>query len=341
MNIKDYISEISKQLHIDIIGFTDADPLLSLEEYLQFRIDNNMATEFEEKDLEKRIDPKKTMPNCKSIIVIGISYNVDYKPRHDFEIKGSLSKSTWGLDYHEVLKEKMKSLVEKINEIKNFEYMYFVDTGPLIDRELANKAGIGYYGKNCNIINHRYGSFIFLGYILTDIDMDLDNNSVDSECGDCNLCLQACPTGALEEPYKLNPKRCISYLTQTKDKIDILLREKMGIKIYGCDTCQIVCPKNKEVKYSTHKEFIPSKTNGCMDIKELLKTSNRQFKEKYGHMSGSWRGKNVLKRNAIIALGNINNKNHQALIQDILRENNQMFNQYAHWALQENLLKNK
>lgn len=341
MNIKDYISEISKQLNIDIIGFTDSEPLLNLEDCLQSRIDNNIATEFEEKDLEKRINPKKTMPNCKSIIVIGISYNVDYKPISDVEIKGSLSKSTWGLDYHKVLKKKMEELIDKIKVVKDFEYKYFVDTGPLIDRELANKAGIGYYGKNCNIINHRYGSFIFLGYILTDIDMILDNKLTSSECGDCNLCLLACPTGALEEPYKLNSKRCISYLTQTKDNIDILLREKMGIKIYGCDTCQMVCPKNKDIEHSTHQDFIPHKSKGRMEIKELLKMSNREFKDKYGHMSGSWRGKNVLKRNAIIALGNIKNKNHQGLIEDVLLEDNNMFNEYARWALHQNLLKSK
>lgn len=340
MNIKDYITEISKKLNIDIIGFTDAEPLSNLEEYLQFRIDNNLATGFEEKDLEKRLNPKKTMPNCKSIIVIGISYNTGYKPKPDFEIKGSLSKSTWGLDYHKVLKEKMIELIDKIKVVKEFEYNYFVDTGPLVDRELANKAGIGYYGKNCNIINNRYGSFIFLGYILTDINMMLDNTPSPSECGECNLCISACPTGALEAPYKLNPKRCISYLTQTKDNIDILLREKMGIKIYGCDTCQMVCPKNKGVEFSSHQDFIPYKTNGCMDIKELLNISNKEFKAKYGHMSGSWRGKNVLKRNAIIALGNMKDNKHISLIQDVLEENNQMFNQYALWALQQDLLKN-
>ncbi len=116
--------------------------------------------------------------------------------------------------------------------MKDFNYRYFVDTGPLIDRELARKAGIGYYGKNCSIINDEYGSFIFIGYILTDMDISIDSPILENSCGECELCLKACPTGALEGPYLFNPKRCISYLTQTKDRIPYELREKKWALAY-------------------------------------------------------------------------------------------------------------
>lgn len=332
-DIKESILKKAKDLNIDIIGFTDGQPLLNIKDYLNSRVETNMITEFEETDIEKRIDPRLTFPDCKSIIVIGISYNVDYEMETTNIIKGNLSKSSWGLDYHKVLKEKISDLINEMKEDLDFDYKYFVDTGPLVDRELAKKAGLGYYGKNCSIINREYGSFIFLGYILTDLDIDIDDKQIEDECGECDLCIRACPTGALDQAYRLNPKKCISYLTQTKEDIVDELTSKMSTKIYGCDTCQSVCPKNKGVRKSIHKEFIPELTNGLIDIEELLNMSNRQFKEKYGSMAGSWRGKNILKRNAIIALGNMKNKKNIDLLQKEKDKNNPKLNQYIDWAI--------
>lgn len=308
----------SKELNIDMIGFTDASTLDNMQEYLEYRQNTKKVTEFEEKDIKKRIDPKLTMPNCKTIIVIAISYNVDYNEKPDYELKGSLSKSSWGIDYHKVLKEKLKELAVEISKVQEFDYKEFVDTGPLIDRELAYKAGIGYYGKNCNIINEKYGSFIFLGYLLTDLEIGEFSNIVENQCGDCQLCLRACPTQALASPYTLNPRICISYLTQTKEEVDIDLKKRIGTKIYGCDTCQLVCPKNKNARKSNTKEFIPHITKGAIDLKEMMVISNKEFKNKYGHMSGSWRGKKIFKRNAINALKNIENKNNEDIINELL-----------------------
>lgn len=336
-SLNQYIIDKSKELNIDICGFTDGEPLENLREYLKYREENNRLVEFEEKEIEKRINPRLTLPSCKSIIVLGISYNVEYNQRPSYPLMGKLSKSSWGIDYHRVLKERIEALIEEIKKVQEFEYKYFVDTGPLIDRELAKKAGIGYYGKNCSIINDEYGSFIFLGYILTDLDLDY-SEEVDEKCGNCTLCLRACPTVALEGPYKFNPKKCISYLTQTKDNIPVELREKMGIKIYGCDTCQLVCPKNKGVKKSMHEDFIPVDTQGYLNIEELFHISNREFKKKYGSMSGSWRGKTILKRNGIIALGNMKNRENISILQPLLDDPNPMIREYAQWAI-ENIFK--
>lgn len=332
MDIRDFIIQKSQELAIDIIGFTDGQPLGEIRDFLLEKRDSNKFTEFEEEDIEKRINPKLTLPNCKSIIVLGLSYNVNYKAGQGINLKGKLSKSSWGLDYHRVLGEKMDSLITKMKEEVEFEYRAFSDTGPLVDRELAKKAGLGYYGKNCSIINREYGSFIFLGYILTDLDMKIDTRIIEDECGDCKLCLEACPTGALESAYYLNPKKCISYLTQTKDIIPEDLRDKMGNNIYGCDSCQLVCPKNKKVRLSTSEEFIPKKTKGVVDIRELLSMSNREFKAKYGHMAGSWRGKNTLKRNAIIALGNMRDKGNLPLLEDARKKNIESLGEYIEWA---------
>ena len=337
MNIEQYIIDASKEVGIDTIGFTDSSPL-DIREILLEKRTSNRFTEFEEKDIEKRIDPKLTMENCKSIIVVGVSYNTGFKAKKTHRLDGQLSMSSWGIDYHKVLKEKIDLLIEKIKEKQNFEYKAFVDTGPLVDRELAKKAGLGFYGKNCSIINKECGSFIFIGYILIDMDLNPDKAVLD-DCGDCDVCLRACPTGALEGPYNLNPKKCISYLTQTREVISKELRSKMGKRIYGCDTCQRVCPKNKGVKLSGEKDFIPIATEGVMDLEKLLFISNRNFKREFASMAGSWRGKNILKRNAIIAIGNMKDPVNIPLLEDVRVGANPMLIEYIDWAI-ENILTN-
>lgn len=337
MNIEKYIADICKEIGIDILGFTDSSPL-DVKEFILEKRNSGKYTEFEEEDIEKRIDPKLTMENCKSIIVIGVSYNVDFKAKKKYNLNGNISMSSWGIDYHNVLHSKIESLIEKIKEKVDFEYKAFVDTGPLVDRELAKRAGIGFHGKNCSIINKDYGSFIFLGYILTDIEI-IPDTPVEEDCGDCQLCLRACPTGALESPYNLNPKKCISYLTQTKETISEELRKKMGTKIYGCDACQKVCPKNKGVKISSHEEFIPFITGGVMDLERLLFMSNKEFKRQFGSMAGSWRGKNVLKRNAIIAIGNMGDEKNIPLLLEVKKDTNLLLEEYIDCAI-KNILTN-
>ncbi len=326
---RDKVVEIANDIGIEIIGFTHPGPFERIEEQLKQRALAERSTEFEEKDLDLRVDPRKTMEGCNSIIVIGISYNLENKYKTKVDIKGSLSKSSWGRDYHFVLKDKMESLVTEMKKSFDFNHKLFVDTGPLIDRELAYRAGIGYYGKNCSIINSDYGSFIFIGYILTDLELEIDDYQIKSQCGDCTLCLDACPTDALESPGILNPKICISYLTQTKELISEELSSRMGIKIYGCDTCQSVCPKNRDIQLSSHQEFNPVKTGGVIDIEELVLMSKKQFKEKYGDMAGSWRGKTVLLRNAVIALENIGAQNHIDLIETIDKKNVKLLKPYC------------
>lgn len=332
MNLKQYIKESAKKVGIDIIGFTDCGRLANLEDYLYERRKNNRETEFEERNLENRLEPKNIFPNCKSIIVIGISYNVDYSESVDFKFKGKISKSSWGEDYHKVVMDKMDELVKGLKTELEFNYIAFTDTGPLVDRELAKKAGIGWYGKNCSIINDNYGSFIFIGYIITDLDIEIDNPML-SKCKDCDKCLKACPTGALEAPYKFNPKKCISYLTQTKDKIPYELRNKMGTSVYGCDICQLACPKNMNCLKSGATEFIPKQTKGYIDIEKIFKMSNSEFKKSYGSMAGSWRGKNILKRNCLIALGNIKNREAIPLLRKALVDSSPMVREYAAWAI--------
>lgn len=334
MNLKQYIIDKSKEIGIDIIGFTKSEKLEDMSKFLRERERKGYSTEFEEKDINSRIDPAVVLLESRTIIAIGVSYNVEYKKNlpDDVKWRGILSKSSWGEDYHRVLKNRMEALVKEIRRVVDFKYSICVDTSPLIDRQIAKRAGIGWYGKNCSIINDDFGSFIFLGCILTDLELEPDEE-VEEKCGDCNLCKRVCPANAIEEGYIINTKRCISYLTQTKDKIPYELREKMGVKIYGCDTCQLVCPKNKAVRKGSSREFIPEVTQGVVDIEEIMNISNKDFKEKYGAMSGAWRGKNILKRNAIIALANIGDKSSIGLLTGALNDESPMIREYAAWAI--------
>ncbi|MGO1468639.1 MAG: tRNA epoxyqueuosine(34) reductase QueG [Tissierella sp.] len=338
MDKEKYIVDASKRVGIDIIGFTDSS-ILDIKSFILSKKEAGKSTEFEEKDIEKRINPKFTMDSVQSIIVIGVSYNSAFKQKKTYGLSGDISMSSWGTDYHKVLKVKMENLILEIKKEIDFEYKAFADTGPLVDRELARRAGIGFFGKNCSIINKEYGSFIFLGYILTNIDLKSDS-PLNEDCGECELCLKACPTGALESAYNINAKKCISYLTQTKEEIPRELRKKMGKSIYGCDICQKVCPKNKNIKHSSHKEFIPSITGGTIDLEGLLFMSNREFKREFGHMAGSWRGKNILKRNAIIAIGNIGDKTNIPLLEEVRKNSNSTLQGYIDLAI-ENILSRK
>lgn len=333
MDLKDYIIKLSKELGIDIIGFTDSEFFgEDLKKFLIKRKEKDYHTEFENENIDIRTNPKFLFQNAKTIITIALSYNHDIDIKSDIKYKGILSKSSWGIDYHEVLKRKLEKLALEINDIKKFNYKVFVDTGPLIDRYLANKSGIGWYGKNCSIINDEYGSFIFIGYLITDLELE-NSNIIEEKCGECNLCINSCPTNAIKEDYYIDFKKCISYLTQTKSKIPYDLRDKMGTKIYGCDTCQNVCPKNKGIIHSKNNEFYPNKTFGYIDIEKILKLSNKEFKEQYGHLSGSWRGKNILKRNCIITLGNMKDKNSIDILKGCLNDSSPMIREYTAWAL--------
>ena len=165
-----------------------------------------------------------------------------------------------------------------------------VDTGALVDRAVAERAGIGWSGKNCSIITPEFGSYVYLGELITNIPFAPDK-PMEDECGDCRLCLDVCPTGALIQGGQLDAQRCIAFLTQTKGTLPDEFRSHIGNRLYGCDTCQTVCPKNKGKINWIHEEFIPDPELAKPLLTPLLTISNREFKAKFGHVSGSWRGK--------------------------------------------------
>lgn len=342
MNIEQLQQELiqySKEIGIDKIGFTTAAPFTILKERLLKQQQLNYQSGFEEADIEKRTTPTLLLDDAQSIISIAMAYPSKMKeaPRSTKEERrGIFCRASWGEDYHTVLKRRLALLEVFLTEhVTGFKGKIMVDTGELSDRAVAERAGIGWSGKNCSIITEEFGSFVYLGEMITNIPFQPDK-PLEDMCGSCTKCLDACPTGALVQGGQINAKRCLAYLTQTKEPIPEDLIKKVGNRLYGCDSCQTACPYNKGMDHHFHEEMEPEGVVVKPVLKEMLTLSNRTFKETFGYMAGSWRGKNPIQRNAIIGLAHFKDKTViPQLLELAKRDNRPMIRETAVWAVGE------
>jgi epoxyqueuosine reductase len=320
--LKQEIIQAAPSLGIDKIGFTTADPFLELKSILEEHRAKGFESGFEEPDIEKRVYPELTLPEPKSIIAIAIAYPSKLPPNpprsEPGAYRGIISRSSWGEDYHHVLRNRLAGLEKFIHErVSDAKLESMVDTGVFSDRAVAERAGIGWSGKNCAVITPEFGSWVYLGEMLTNLPFSPDMPITES-CGDCTLCIDSCPTGALVGPGELNSSLCISFITQTKGMVSDELKEKIGNRLYGCDTCQVVCPKNKGMNWTHQPELQPDPELVKPLLIPLLSLSNKQFLTQYGHSASSWRGKKPIQRNAIIALGNFKDESALPILIDKL-----------------------
>ena len=332
---KVWIVEQAKSLGFDLCGVVRADKFPELENTADW-LARGYAGEMKYLCDPRRDDPRKAMPGVRSIIVCLLNYNTEHPLSTDALLTGQedeprawISRYAWGDDYHEVLRERLEALIALLREryTEPFEARPYVDTGPVQERVLAKYAGLGWLGKNTLLLNQTLGSYFFLGVILT--TLDLEPTLVAEElpppdlCGSCRQCLDACPTQAFVEPYVLDARKCISYLTiELRGSIPHELRESMGNHAFGCDICQDVCPWNRRAPVSTLGQFQPmvfpsdgpngvearsSSSNDSLFLPRLewlLDLSEPDFRELF---RGSpvkrtkWRG---LLRNTCIATGN-------------------------------------
>jgi epoxyqueuosine reductase len=337
VQLKRDIIAYSKTIGIDKIGFASASMFEELKGRLIVQQQLGYQSGFEEPDIEKRTNPELLLPKAKSIIAIALAYPSKLKnaPKSTKEERrGIFCRASWGQDYHMVLRDRLEKLeqfiLEKVPEAK---LKSMVDTGELSDRAVAQRAGIGWSGKNCSIITPEFGSYVYLGEMITDIPIPPDT-PIEDRCGTCNKCVEVCPTGALVAPGQLNSQRCIAFLTQTKGFLPEEFRAKLGNRLYGCDTCQMVCPENKGKDFHLHPEMEPDPELAKPLLKPLLHMSNKEFKEKFGHVSGSWRGKKPIQRNAIIALAHYKDKTAVPDLVKLLKEDvRPVIRGTAAWAL--------
>ncbi len=321
--LKEELIQYAKEIGVDKIRFASADTFDSLKDRLILHESLGYLSGFEEPDIEKRTNPSLLLPKAKSIVAIALAYPSKMKdaPRSTKNARrGIFCRASWGTDYHVVLKKKLDMLEEFLRSKHiDIRTKSMVDTGELSDRAVAERAGIGFSAKNCMIITPEFGSYVYLAEMITNVPFEPDEK-IEDQCGTCNKCVDSCPTGALVNPGQLNSQRCISFLTQTKGFLPDEFRSKIGNRLYGCDTCQIVCPINKGKDFHLHPEMEPDPEIAKPLLKPLLTISNREFKEKYGHVSGSWRGKKPIQRNAILALAHFKDTSALPVLIDLMHK---------------------
>ena len=289
---KEELKDFCKSIGIDCVGIAGVGPYYDFEKIIKQRLFNGYTTGMEEPIIEMRVNPKETMENVKSIIVCAFPYYIG-----EFK-ESNISKYCYGEDYHIVVKEMLQQICDYLSmNIENFEYKVFADNGPLVDRYLAYISGIGYFGINNNIITDKFGSYVFIGYIMTNYEFTPDS-PLDKTCIKCGKCVKYCPGNALLGNYEMNPKRCLSYITQKKGDLEIEEEAilKKHKKVFGCDICQEVCPHNKNIM-TTNIDRFKNDIITKIDKDEIDNISNKEFKRRYGNRAFSWRGKNIIKRN--------------------------------------------
>ena len=284
-----------------------------------------------------RADPKALWPEVASIIAVGLNYGPDHNPLENLEQKdrGNISVYARGDDYHDVLKKRLKALGRWMADTYGCELKVFVDTAPVMEKPLAANAGLGWQGKHTNLVSKEFGSWLFLGIVYTTLQLPPDAPEPD-HCGSCRKCLDICPTQAFPQPYQLDARRCISYLTiENKGSIPVEFRKAMGNRIYGCDDCLSVCPWNKFASESQTAQLHARKELAGPSLSELLTLDDTSFRELFRKSPIKRIGVNRFLRNVLIAAGNSGDKTLTPQVRTFIDHEDAVLQETAEWALAE------
>lgn len=319
----------------DLAGITSLGPADTADEFERW-ISRGYAGDMEylQRGAEKRRDTRLPVPGARSAVVVGLNYG-------GTSPAGPIARYARGDDYHDVMWRLLDSLHDWIDDHLGYRTAgkSYVDTGPLLERDLARKAGLGWFGKNTNLINPQIGSFFFIGSLLIDLDLEPDPPFDADRCGTCTRCLDACPTAALVEPRVLDPTRCISYLTiEAKGPVPPELREGVGDHLYGCDICQDVCPWNVSFARDLSNEALaprPSLEGNSRDVsRKVLGMSHEDFRSGFKGSPMKRARLRGLKRNAAVVLGNIGTDDDLPVLQSALAEPEEMVREHVSWAIE-------
>lgn len=300
------LSEQIKQKALEIgfhkIGIARAGALTSershLEKWLEDGFHGEMA--WMEREPEKRTDPRILFPPAQSVIVVGLNYYTPHEHENDPD-KGKISRYAWGDDYHDVLKDKLRELLDWIRtQDETAEGKICVDTAPIMDKAWAVRAGLGWIGKHSNVITQDYGSWIFIGEILLNLPLDYDTDTVADHCGSCTMCIDACPTSAIVEPYVVDSQKCLSYATieLRSETLPNEIEDHLNGWLYGCDICQDVCPWNRFEKPTDEERFEPRNRETSIDIDEVMSLTAESYAERFRRTAVKRAKLSGLKRNA-------------------------------------------
>ncbi|HUI05941.1 MAG TPA: tRNA epoxyqueuosine(34) reductase QueG [Verrucomicrobiae bacterium] len=339
------IDRYARELGFDLVGITSAKPPPHVNQFrgwLQNGFHGEMG--YLERHAAKRAEPRRVLADARSVVVVAMNYFTGDSPPPSFGHsvpakqgegmgEGRVARYAWGeRDYHEVLGEKLKRLADHVCEFggPGTRALSYVDTGPILERDLAQRAGVGFIGKHTNLISRRLGNWIFLGQVLTNLELESGQPELEY-CGTCHRCIDACPTRAIVAPYQLDARLCISYLTiELKGAIPVELRPAIGDRIFGCDDCLEVCPWNRFAQRSPVREF---QRRELPPLTEFLSWDDAQF-------NAFFRGTPIYRikrrgflRNVCVALGNVGDSSALPALERALDDHEPLVREHARWAI--------
>ena len=344
--LREKIHEWAESLGFCQVGFSDTkldDHGKKLQNWLKAGFNADM--DYMANHGSMRWTPDRLKPGTKSIISLRINYLEQEPPSKTIlenRSKGFISKYAQGRDYHLTVRTKLKLLEKKIKlfceevKISGFESRLVTDSAPLLEKAVAEKAGLGWIGKNTLLINKTSGSYFFLGEILTNLPLAKEDNRQPNQCGKCQACIKTCPTQAIRAPYSLDAKRCISYLTiENRGAIPKKYRKPMGNRIFGCDDCQIVCPWNRYAKHNLEDDFKPRHGLDNEDLENLFLWSEEEFIQKTAGSAIRRAGYNGWLRNIAVALGNAQKKSNISNVLLKKKGLSSLVDEHINWALEQ------
>jgi epoxyqueuosine reductase len=345
MSLTEAIKAEARRQGFLLAGVTTPEPpphFSTFQRWLQAGRQGGMAYLETQPGQERRADPLKILPECRSILLLGIRYPdpalIPLEASAASGPTGRVAAYAWGQDYHIVLLERLKALVVFVEGQTghSFPYRLYTDTGPLLERDLAQRAGLGWIGKNTCLIHPCHGSYFLLAEILFGLDLESDPPFTSDRCGKCTRCIQACPTGCILPDRTLDARRCISYLTiEHKSAIPADLRPLMGNWVFGCDVCQMVCPWNRFAETEYEPAFAPTNSLPNVALRSEITLTPQEFNRTYKHSPLQRARQRRYARNLAVALGNSADASALPLLEQAAQSSDPLLQDHARWAIQE------
>jgi epoxyqueuosine reductase len=338
-SLKEKLIAEARALGFDSVGVTDPGAIADAGRYFQAFLDDGAHGDMDwlAANPERRADPRVLWPGVRNVIMLGVNYGPDENPLTILEQRtsGAISVYAQGDDYHDVIKKRLKTLARWLVAASGGEVKVFVDTAAVMEKPLARAAGLGWQGKHTNLVSREFGSWLFLGAIFTSAELPRDDPEAD-HCGSCQACLDICPTAAFPAPYKLDARRCISYLTiENKGPIPREFRKAIGNRIYGCDDCLAVCPWNKFAQAGREAKLAARQELRAPGLAELARLDDAAFRSLFTKSPVKRIGRDRFIRNVLIAIGNSNKPALAVEAERLLDDHSPLVRGAAIWALSQ------
>jgi epoxyqueuosine reductase len=337
--LKASLIQEARILGFDCVGVTDPAAIAAAGEHFHAFLDTGAHGDMDwlAARPERRADPRVLWPDVRSVIMLGVNYGPDENPLEILQhrSRGAISVYARGDDYHDVIKKRLKALARWLVANSGAEVKVFVDTAAVMEKPLGQAAGLGWQGKHTNLVSREFGSWLFLGAIFSAAELPLDATEAD-HCGSCQACLDICPTAAFPAPYKLDARRCISYLTiESKGQIPIEFRKAIGNRIYGCDDCLAVCPWNKFAQQGREIKLAARDESRGPDLADLAGLDDAAFRARFTKSPVKRIGRDRFIRNVLIAIGNANDSALVVEAERLLGDKSPLVRGAAAWALSQ------